>query len=67
MPTVSVKMDSNLHAELEIVAQETHLSKSALTKRALSFYLDYIEGIIAEERLERPVTPLVEHEELLRE
>lgn len=67
MPTVSVRMDANIHAELETVAQETHQSKSALIKKALALYLDHIDGIIAEERLERPVTPLVEHEELLRE
>ena len=67
MPTVSVRMDPELHAELETVAQETHQSKSALIKKALALYLDHVDGIIGDEGLERPVTPPVGPEELLRE
>ncbi len=67
MHTVSVRMDPELHAELETVAHETHQSKSALIKKALAYYFDHIDGVIAEERRKRPMTPLVEHEELLRE
>ncbi len=67
MNTVSVRMDEELNSELEAVAEETHQSKSAVIKKALEFYFDNIDGIIAEERLKHPVAPLMAHEDLLRE
>ena len=67
MPTVSLRVEEELNAELDSIAIETRQSKSTVIKKALAFYFDHIDGIIAEERLRRPVTPLVAHEDLLRE
>jgi len=67
MNTVSVRMDDELNSELEAIARETHQSKSAVIKKALKFYIDHIDGVIAEERLKHPVAPLTAHEDLLRE
>ncbi|NOZ74194.1 MAG: hypothetical protein GXO90_02295 [FCB group bacterium] len=65
--TVSFKIEDNFLEELETLSREVHLTKSALIKQSLKFYLDNYDGIIAKTRDEDPDKKLIDHEDVLKE
>jgi len=50
MPTVKklISFDSNIAAELEAVSEVLHISQKELVERALDFYFDHTDSIIAQ-------------------
>jgi len=50
MPTVKklISFDSNIAAELEAVSEALHISQKELVERALDFYFDHTDSIIAQ-------------------
>ncbi len=50
---LNITLDSDVAEELEQVSRELGEKKSKLIEKALTFYFDYIDVKIAEERLKR--------------
>ena len=65
--TVSFKIDEPFLDEIEALASEIHETKSSMIKKALSFYIDNFDGIIAKSRDEDPNQKLIPHEDVLKE
>jgi len=66
MKTVSFKIQDEFLEEIETLAIQTKETKSSLVKKALSFYIDNYDGIIAKTRDEDPEQELILHEEVLK-
>lgn len=66
MKTVSFKIQDEFLEEIETLASQTKETKSSLVKKALSFYIDNYDGIIAKTRDEDPDQELIPHEEVLK-
>ena len=66
MKTVSFKLDEDFLNELEALAGKLHENKSSLIKKALAFYIDNYDGIIAKTRNEDPEKELIPHEDVLK-
>jgi len=43
-----ISLDASLAQELESVAQALHTSQKEVVERALDFYFDYTDGIVAD-------------------
>jgi len=67
MKPVSFKIDEELIGEIDALAQETHESRSSLIKKAISFYLDNYDGVIAKARQDDPDSVMIAHEDVLKE
>jgi predicted transcriptional regulator len=67
MKTVSFKLKEDFLDELEALAESLHESKSAIVKKALAFYIDNYDGIIAKTRNEDPDKELIPHEDVLKQ
>jgi predicted transcriptional regulator len=65
--TVSFKIDEPFLGEIEALASEIHETKSSMIKKALSFYIDNFDGIIAKSRNEDSDKKLIPHEDVLKE
>ena len=50
MPTVKklISLESNIAAELKEVSEALHISQKELVERALDFYFDHTDSIIAQ-------------------
>ncbi|HIO41434.1 MAG TPA: CopG family transcriptional regulator [Aquifex sp.] len=67
---LNITLDEELALELERVAKELGEKKSRLIAKALTFYFDYLDTKIAEERLkrlERGETQIVPAEEVFKD
>ncbi len=67
---LNITLDEELALELERVAKELGEKKSRLIAKALTFYFDYLDTKIAQERLkrlERGETQIVPAEEVFRD
>lgn len=67
MKPVTFKIDEELIGEIDALAQEAHENRSSIIKKALAFYLDNYDGIIAKTRQENPEGAMIPHEEVLKE
>jgi len=67
MRTVSFKIEEHFLEEIEALASEIHETKSSMIKKALLFYIDNFDGIIAKSRNEDPDQKLIPHEDVLKE
>jgi len=67
MRTVSFKIEEHFLEEIEALASEINETKSSMIKKALSFYIDNFDGIIAKSRNEDPDQKLIPHEDILKE
>ncbi len=67
MKTVSFKIKEEFLKEIETIVAETKETKSSLVKKALAFYIDNYDGIIAKTRNEDKTQELIPHEEVLKE
>ena len=66
---LNITLDEELALELEKVAKELGEKKSRLIAKALTFYLDYLDTKIAEERLkklEKGKTEVIPAEEVFK-
>ncbi len=66
MKTVSFKIEETFLDEIEALSRDLHISKSAVIKKALAYYIDNFDGIIAKTRDEDPDKELIPHEEVLK-
>jgi len=67
---LNITLDEELALELERVAKELGEKKSRLIAKALTFYFDYLDTKIAQERLkrlERGETQIVPAEEVFKD
>ncbi len=67
MKPVTFKINDDLLNEMDALAAELRENRSSLIKKALSFYIDNYDGIIAKTRLEDPESKTIPHEEILKE
>ncbi|MBC8256857.1 MAG: ribbon-helix-helix protein, CopG family [Candidatus Marinimicrobia bacterium] len=66
MKTVSFKLKEDFLDELEALAENLHENKSGIIKKALAFYIDNYDGIIAKTRNEDDNKELIPHEDVLK-
>jgi len=67
---LNITLDEELAEELERIAKELGEKKSRLIAKALTFYFDYLDTKIAEERLkklEKGETEVIPAEEIFKE
>lgn len=67
---LNITLDEEVARELEHISKELGEKKSKLIERALTFYFDYLDVKLAEERLkrlERGETQTISAEEVYRE
>ena len=67
---LNITLDEELAEELEKIAKELGEKKSRIIAKALTFYFDYLDTKIAEERLkklEKGETDIVPAEEVFKE
>lgn len=67
---LNITLDEELAEELEKIAKELGEKKSRIIAKALTFYFDYLDTKIAEERLkklEKGETEVVPSEEVFKE
>lgn len=67
MKPVTFKIDDDLINEIDALAQELRENRSSLIKKALNFYLDNYDGIVAKTRQEDPERVMIPHEDVLKE
>ncbi len=67
MKTVSFKLKEDFLDELEALAESLHENKSSIIKKAIAFYIDNYDGIIAKTRNEDPDKELIPHEDVLKQ
>ncbi len=66
MKTVSFKLEEEFLYEIEALAVSLHENKSSLIKKALTFYIDNYDGIIAKTRNEDAKKEFIPHEDVLK-
>ena len=66
MKTVSFKLKEDFLDVLEALAESLHENKSSIVKKALAFYIDNYDGIIAKTRHEDTNRELIPHEDVLK-
>ena len=67
MKSISLKIEEDMLNELDNLSSQLKETRSALIKKALSFYLDNIDGVIAKSRYENKESEWVVHEELMKD
>ena len=64
---VTFKIDEELIGEIDALAQETHENRISLIKKALIFYIENYDGIIAKARQDDPDGVMVAYKDVLKE
>jgi len=65
-----ISLDASLAQELESVAQALHTSQKEVVERALDFYFDYTDGVVADKvssEIERGAMKVHKSEDVYKE